>query len=390
MKSLLLYVAFVMCLVNWECGNREVKEEKFVIEGQVENCNTFMKVAVVDIEKGKEREIASTIVSNGAFRLEGKVEGHVMGELRFRKGTVDFVTVKLMLENASYQVKMVSPEEVRKTDDVFQRRQMVSVKGPKGQEELSEYENEVWDAERDLNNKLKASAFSWVGNLPEDSVKKSNAEIEMLKAKFQGISESFIKRHPDYFVSAYLVEKELNTFFQYTAGEQQARLRLVENNPDTARVNRMKRVLPGMLKYARLCDYTNFEVQNVKGDTVSLSELMLQNKYVLIDFWASWCGPCRMENPNMVKLYDDFKDKGLAVISVSLDERKAAWTQAIQKDGMPWVHVSDLKGWKSEVVKLYNVDSVPCILVLDENNRILAKNIRAEKLRAFVEERLGK
>ena len=213
MKSLLLYVAFVMCLVNWECGNREVKEEKFVIEGQVENCNTFMKVAVVDIEKGKEREIASTIVSNGAFRLEGKVEGHVMGELRFRKGTVDFVTVKLMLENASYQVKMVSPEEVRKTDDVFQRRQMVSVKGPKGQEELSEYENEVWDAERDLNNKLKASAFSWVGNLPEDSVKKSNAEIEMLKAKFQGISESFIKRHPDYFVSAYLVEKELNTFF---------------------------------------------------------------------------------------------------------------------------------------------------------------------------------
>ena len=96
------------------------------------------------------------------------------------------------------------------------------------------------------------------------------------------------------------------------------------------------------------------------------------------------------ENPNMVKLYDDFKDKGLAVISVSLDERKAAWTQAIQKDGMPWVHVSDLKGWKSEVVKLYNVDSVPCILVLDENNRILAKNIRAEKLRAFVEERLGK
>ena len=80
MKSLLLYVAFVMCLVNWGCGSREVKEEKFVIEGQVENCNTFMKVVVVDIEKGKEREIASTIVSNGAFRLEGKVEGHVMGE----------------------------------------------------------------------------------------------------------------------------------------------------------------------------------------------------------------------------------------------------------------------------------------------------------------------
>ena len=126
-------------------------------------------------------------------------------------------------------------------------------------------------------------------------------------------------------------------------------------------------------------DYEKSKEWKYKGD-----------KPAIIDLYADWCGPCRMENPNMVKLYDDFKDKGLAVISVSLDERKAAWTQAIQKDGMPWVHVSDLKGWKSEVVKLYNVDSVPCILVLDENNRILAMNIRAEKLRAFVEERLGK
>ena len=138
--------------------------------------------------------------------------------------------------------------------------------------------------------------------------------------------------------------------------------------------------------------YRDIAVPTPAGDTLSLRQAVEDpaNKCVLVDFWASWCGPCRMENPNMVKLYDDFKDKGLAVISVSLDERKAAWTQAIQKDGMPWVHVSDLKGWKSEVVKLYNVDSVPCILVLDENNRILAKNIRAEKLRAFVEERLGK
>ena len=106
------------------------------------------------------------------------------------------------------------------------------------------------------------------------------------------------------------------------------------------------------------------------------------------DFWASWCGPCRMENPNMVKLYNDFKDKGLAIVSVSLDERKVPWVQAIKKDGMPWTHVSSLKGWKCEVVKQYNIDAVPSIIVLDENNRILAKNIRAEKLRAFVTEYL--
>lgn len=131
----------------------------------------------------------------------------------------------------------------------------------------------------------------------------------------------------------------------------------------------------------------DFTLPTPEGEAVSLYGV--KGKLKIVDFWASWCGPCRMENPNMVKLYNDFKDKGLAVVSVSLDERKAPWVQAIEKDGMPWIHVSSLKGWKCEVVKTYNVDAVPFILVLDEDNRILAKQIRAEKLRAFVEEYLS-
>ena len=95
-----------------------------------------------------------------------------------------------------------------------------------------------------------------------------------------------------------------------------------------------------------------------------------------------------MENPNMVKLYQDFKDKGLAVISVSLDEKKDKWLEAIKKDGLTWLHLSDLKGWTGDVVKLYNIDAVPTIFVLDENNRIIAKNLRGEKLRALVSEKL--
>ena len=130
----------------------------------------------------------------------------------------------------------------------------------------------------------------------------------------------------------------------------------------------------------------NFTLPDTAGNLVSMYSI--KGKLKIIDFWASWCGPCRMENPNMVKLYNDFKDKGLVVISVSLDERKAAWLQAVKKDGMPWTHLSSLKGWKCEAVKQYQVDAVPFILVLDENNRILAKQIRAEKLRAFVEANL--
>ena len=90
----------------------------------------------------------------------------------------------------------------------------------------------------------------------------------------------------------------------------------------------------------------------------------------------------------MVKLYADFKDKGLTVVSVSLDENKEKWLKAIEDDGLTWTHVSDLKGWHSEVVKLFNIDAVPTIFVLDANNRIIAKNLRGEALRAFVSERL--
>lgn len=131
----------------------------------------------------------------------------------------------------------------------------------------------------------------------------------------------------------------------------------------------------------------DFVLQDVNGKEVRLSDI--KGKIKLLDFWASWCGPCRLENPNMVKLYNDYKDKGLAIVSVSLDTDKAKWLKAIEADGLPWVHVSSLKGWKCEVVKRYEVDAVPYIWVLDENNRILGKQMRGEVLRAFVSEKLN-
>lgn len=130
----------------------------------------------------------------------------------------------------------------------------------------------------------------------------------------------------------------------------------------------------------------NFVLPTPQGDTLSLYEL--QGKVKIIDFWASWCGPCRLENPYMVSLYKDFKDKGLVIMSISLDKNKSAWIKAIEKDGLAWLHVSDLKGWKSEVVKSYHVDGVPAIFVLDEHNRIVAKQLRGEALRNFIHQRL--
>ena len=118
---------------------------------------------------------------------------------------------------------------------------------------------------------------------------------------------------------------------------------------------------------------------NPEDKTLKLSDL--KGKYVLIDFWASWCGPCRRENPHVVSLYNKYKDKGFEVFSVSLDNNAAAWTKAIEADKLSWTnHVSDLKGWSSAAAKLYGVNSIPATFLVDKEGRIVAKNLRGQEL----------
>ncbi|MDI9365698.1 MAG: TlpA disulfide reductase family protein [Flavobacterium sp.] len=122
----------------------------------------------------------------------------------------------------------------------------------------------------------------------------------------------------------------------------------------------------------------DFTLQTPDNKLVSLSSL--KGKYVLVDFWASWCGPCRKENPNVVNAYNQFKDKNFAILGVSLDEDKAAWQAAIAKDKLTWTHVSDLKGWQSNAAVLYHVESIPANFLLDKDGKIIAKNLRGEDL----------
>lgn len=131
----------------------------------------------------------------------------------------------------------------------------------------------------------------------------------------------------------------------------------------------------------------DFTQQTPDGKNMSLSDL--RGKIVLLDFWASWCRPCRMENPNVVRMYQKYKNKGFDILSVSLDKDRGKWLQAIQQDQMTWHHVSDLKAWSNEVAKQYGIASIPHTILIDKDGNVIDKNLRGKALELKLKEIFG-
>lgn len=341
--------------------------QTFRIEGKIELDKG--ELLVVTQRVNSIDTLARTKFENHLFSLTGILDEPVVASLQIAGYEGGFVM--LLEPGAEYTATLT-----RNGNGDFH--------GGKLQEAFNKYRDIVAEANvdiRKMNEQIDRAAAQKHFKTVNDLKKKSEKIQQSAQAKMNDV----IQKNADNVLAAYLL----------TTGSE----RIMEAEPLKRIYSQLsekaKKTAPGRILAARIAELEkvsiaatapDFTLTTPEGKEVSLYNI--KGKLKIIDFWASWCGPCRMENPNMVKLYNDFKDKGLAIISVSLDERKAPWMQAIKKDNMPWTHVSSLKGWKCDVVKQYKIDAVPSIIVLDENNRILAKNIRAEKLRAFVTEYL--
>ena len=197
----------------------------------------------------------------------------------------------------------------------------------------------------------------------------------------------YLKDHSTSLVSAYILYR--NYAYRLTADEIEQNIQLLDtalhSTPYVKSLQAYKTVLTNVAVGKKAPDFT---ANDTEGKPVKLSDD--HHKYTLIDFWASWCGPCRRENPNVVAAFQKYKDKGFSVFGVSLDKSKEGWIKAIEKDQLNWTQVSELNYWKSEIAQTYGVRAIPANFLIDENGIIVAKNLRGEKLLEKLDELLNK
>lgn len=202
-------------------------------------------------------------------------------------------------------------------------------------------------------------------------------EFEAFDGERKALAAKFAKENPASYVSA--VQLALTFGFDPNPKELEP---LYDNLIEKVKSSYYGEQIKTVLEFAKKAPVGNmapeFTLKDVTGKSVSLSSF--KGKYTLIEFWASWCAPCRQENPNIIKAYNIYKSKGFEVLGVSLDDDKEDWQKAIKDDKLPWTHVSDLKGWQSTIATLYGVKFVPINFLLDKEGKIIARSLRGQGL----------
>tara|TARA_B100001564_G_scaffold228820_1_gene193021 strand:+ start:1236 stop:2381 length:1146 start_codon:yes stop_codon:yes gene_type:complete len=374
-----LFLSLVAFGVFSACESNTASENEFIIRGEAKDIFNGMRVYLKTSENGQKGITTDTaIVANEAFEFKGNIKGAEMRIL-----TIDGVLGQTAL--------VLEPQKIEVTiykDSIYKSK----VRGGNNNIIFNSYKN-GYQALVEKVSSLRQAYLLAKGNI--DSVREIQKRNTVLRSELKNFGLNFLKQNPDSDFSLMLLDGiiEQKGFDAKTALEvfelmPKELLTKPSNNLMAQRISAKIKTAINTFEVRVGVKAPDFTAPNPDGEMITLSKIL--GKVTILDFWASWCRPCRIENPNFVKIYDQYHAKGLEIISVSLDRnnQRQRWVEAIRKDQLNWYNVSNLKFWQDPLAQLYNVSSIPATFILDEEGIVLATKLRGAALETKIAELL--
>ena len=341
------------------------EKNTYVITGTIDVAGANDSVSLQLVEGRKRTDLQKVAVVDGKFEI---------------KGVADSIQVAALSVGNAYCQFFLEPGDI-KVD--LKANQHVLALGTPNNNAYEAYSNDLTVVQEEY------AAIAEKGRNPELSDAEKEAiqkQLSELEEKFYQVTKNSISDNVGTFFG---LNNLLNSYYYYTPEELSPVLdSYIAAYPTNARLLRIKQHNDLSLETSVGKQFKDFEMADVDGNMHELSEYVAANEVTLVDFWASWCGPCRAEMPAVKAAYEAYKGKGFGIVGISLDNNKEAWVGAIANLGMEWPQLSDLQGWGCAGAKLYGVNSIPATVLVAKDGTILAKNLRGEAIQEKLAELL--
>lgn len=373
-------------------------KSSFTVKGHIDGLPDSVRVYVIEVgdPNGKNETFAKESPKAGTFDLKGEIKRPGMAKLAFAVYNTEkdderiVCSVPFFIEGTDYTFSVpVNYDEMCKALRNSRDNSFVTIKGGKAQEEYLRYCAEI----KDVNERAEQASFRsavkyFETNDNKDTMRKYDA-IKLATAKeLLDAQRKFIRNNPKYDISSYLTQQELVKTFTYTLPEIEEMAATVAVNPDTAVTNRTDRFLKFAKRYALGEPVRDFAVTDPEGNVRKLSEIKEPGKYTFMDFWASWCGPCRNAIPHVKEMAEKYGDR-LKVVSISLDNSDAAWRKAMNEENMAWSQFHAAGDQYSDVGNIFFIQSIPRLVVLDPEGRVICSTFSPDAVSDCLSERLN-